>query len=177
MTRLLLVCALLVSAGATAAPLPSPMTPVPPLAPLPLETAEPDYAAALAGHSAEQFAAYSRALERSILGEHPGVRMDAVRQLVRYKGRVHAGVATLDVVRLYRDALDPRVRLLALSALHATGDAWAMDFLRRSVPFERDARLRRVMKAIVADYDWPGVVEVEEPFMTGTPDAAGLAAR
>lgn len=140
MTRLLLAFALTLGASASAAPFP--FEPIEPRPPVPLASA--------ADYSVAEYAAYSKTLERIIRSPHPGLRLEAVRQLVRYGDHVEAGIATFDVVRLYRDARDPRVRLLALSALHAGGDPWAVDFLRRSVPYERDARLRHVMQAIVA---------------------------
>ena len=141
MFRLLFACALVLSASAPAT-----------ASSHPLDGPTPSLLPPTADYSAAAYTAYSRSLERSILSAHEGVRLDAVRQLCRYGDRVRAGVATLDVVRLYRDSRDPRVRLLALSALHAGGDPWAIDFLRRSIPYERDARIQRIMAAIVAEH-------------------------
>ena len=59
-------------------------------------------------------------------------------------------LAVFDAVRLYRDHKNERFRRMAAVALLQMNDSWAFDFLERSVPFEKNATVKRTVLAVLA---------------------------
>lgn len=97
------------------------------------------------------WAAFSTHLVAALQSDNHGLKCSALQHVVAYQDRVDVRAARFDVVRLYRDHRDARVRLLALSALEGMDDPWVRDFLQRSARFERDAHLARLTAYAVAE--------------------------
>jgi hypothetical protein len=93
---------------------------------------------------AAAWVAFSDNLVAALRSGNHGVRCSALQQVVAYGPRVDVRAARFEVVRLFRDSPDERVRLLALSALAQLRDGWVADFLARSARFEKDPRLTRL---------------------------------
>ena len=68
--------------------------------------------------------------------------------------------AVLDIVRINRDHPDDRLRRMAVVALGATQDAWAVDFLKRSVRFESSPLVRHTIQAVVSRHTSAGPAKV-----------------
>jgi hypothetical protein len=107
---------------------------------------------------AERWDVVSRGLVAALQSDNDGVRCSALQVLVAVGGdRVDVREARFEVVRLFRDHPDPRVRMSALAALVQIDDPWVTDFLRRTARFERDARLARLYRhAVVASEERTG---------------------
>ena len=60
--------------------------------------------------------------------------------------------AVFDVVRVFRNSKEVNERILALSALSKMSNAWAIDFLSRSVRFEKNERVRNITIDVVNQY-------------------------
>ena len=95
---------------------------------------------------------FSKALERAIAHDNYGVKLGALQQIAIYGSHLDVDGAVFDVVRVYRNAKDENERILALSALAKMKNAWAMDFLSRSVRFERSERVRDITIDVVNQY-------------------------
>ena len=130
MIRPLLLLALLAAAPVSAAA----MHPTPDLTPPALDA------------DAATWAAFSENLVVALQGENHGVRCSALQLVVAYGASVDVRGARFEVVRLFRDHPDERVRMLALSALAQMRDGWVSDFLERSARFEGDPHLAKLYR-------------------------------
>jgi hypothetical protein len=101
--------------------------------------------------------AFSENLVVGLKSDNLGVRTSAMQQVIRYADNVNVDDAIFDIVEMYRSSNDEKVRQLALAAMHKTENAWAMDFLKRNLKFEKSEKLRTAIYHILNDYE-PGTV-------------------
>lgn len=79
-----------------------------------------------------------------------GVREGALMQIAHYGEYMDFPELTVfEVMRLYRDHEDPRIKRLAVVALGNMGSRWAIEFLDMLAPYEEDASLRKTMESVV----------------------------
>ena len=103
--------------------------------------------------SAEQLDVLSHTLSDALESAHFGFQTSALRLMIQYGDQVEFSHRTvIEVVRLYRDHSDDRVRRMAVVALGALGDEWGMDFLQRSLPYETAAPVKHTVAAVVAEH-------------------------
>lgn len=95
---------------------------------------------------------FSKALKIAIAHDNNGVKLGALQQIAIYGSHLDVDGAVFDVVRVYRNAKDENERILALSALAKMNNAWAIDFLSRSVRFEKSERVRSITIDVVNQY-------------------------
>ncbi|MBO6576490.1 MAG: hypothetical protein JJ896_12745 [Rhodothermales bacterium] len=101
--------------------------------------------------TAEDVAAISDALSQALTSDHRGLESAALRLVIAYGGVIELNrAAVIEMVRLYRDHKDSRVRQMAVVAIAATGDNWGIDFLERSEAYEADPAVLRTLKASLA---------------------------
>ena len=94
---------------------------------------------------ADVWAHFSQNLVVALKADNLGVRCSALQLVATYGGdRVDVRGARFEVVRLFRDHPDKRVRMSALAALTQIDDRWVTDFLFRTARFERDPRLAQI---------------------------------
>lgn len=97
-----------------------------------------------------QWDTYSDNLEHALASDHDGVRQGALRMIIFYGDNLSISrTGVYDVVRIYRNHADDRLRRMAVVALGQTGDAWALDFLKRSVRFEQSPEIRHTIYAVL----------------------------
>lgn len=80
----------------------------------------------------------------------PTTLQNVIYFATQHPERVDLRRAALRLVTVYRQHPDPAVRVLALSALHAVGDADALSRLRRAAVAETNPRVRKVTRAVLA---------------------------
>lgn len=91
------------------------------------------------------------------------LQQGALRQIIRHGEALRLDRRTaIEVMRLYRDHENDDMRRMAVVAIGAMRDGWAIGFLARSVSFEQTPRVRQTMKAVVAAYLAP---QAEEPLV------------
>ena len=81
----------------------------------------------------------------ALKSDNDGLKVSALQLIAAYGERIDVSDARFEMVRLFRDNKDSRVRMMALAALSKTRDAWVADFLYRSARFERDAHMAGLM--------------------------------
>lgn len=101
-----------------------------------------------ASWSETDWAAFSENLVVALATDNDGLQQSALQMIVRYGDRLDVRDAAFDVIRMFRDHRDPRVRRLAAVACTQLGSGWALGFLRMAEPFERDARVRATLQSI-----------------------------
>ncbi len=102
--------------------------------------------------TAARWEAFSDNLVHALQSDIEGVKLSAMQMVIRYEGQVDVDAAVFDIVRLYRDHRDDDVRRMAVVALGKMQHPWAMDLLKRSLRFEKDAAVRHTLLAVVSEY-------------------------
>ena len=99
--------------------------------------------------SETDWSAFSENLVVGLAGDNEGLKLSALQLIVEHGDRLDVRAAEFDVVRLFQNRHDQRVRRLAAVACSRLKSDWAMGFLRMAEPFERDARVRTTLRSIV----------------------------
>lgn len=101
---------------------------------------------------------YGDNLEQALAGDHAGLQQGALRMIILYSDYLTISRAGIhDVVRLYRDPPDDRLRRMAVVALGKSQDPWGLDMLKRSAHFEHSPSVRHTILAVLTD---SGTVEL-----------------
>lgn len=101
---------------------------------------------------AAQIEAISSTVGEALETAHYGLQTSALRLVITYADEVEFSRTTVfDVVRLYRDHKDDRVRRMAVVALGEMNHAWGNDMLTRSLRFEKSAPVRHTIAAVLAE--------------------------
>jgi hypothetical protein len=102
--------------------------------------------------SSSQLTALTHTLSDALESAHFGFQTSALRLVIAYGDQVEFSHRTvIDVVRLYRDHPDDRVRRMAVVALGTMDDDWGMDFLQRSLRFEKAGPVKHTIAAVLAE--------------------------
>ena len=86
---------------------------------------------------------FSKGLIGAVESGNHGAKLGAMQQIAIYGSNLNVNRTVFDIVRVYRNSKFENERILALSALARIQDKWAMDFLARSVRFEKSERVKR----------------------------------
>jgi len=112
--------------------------------------AQPDTRSKL---SSEQWTTYGKSVSQALASGHDGLTEAALRITIQYGNQLELKKpAAMDLVKVYRNHPNDRVRRMAVAALGRVQDPWSMDFLRRSLEFEKSDEVRHTMNAVVAEY-------------------------
>ena len=93
---------------------------------------------------------FSKNLVKALKTPNTGLQVSAMQKVITYADKLDISDAALALVRLYRNHKDERVRQLALVAINATNNDWAAGIVKRDYNFEKSAKIKRVMAAIIA---------------------------
>lgn len=102
--------------------------------------------------SRAEWATFSKQLVRALTSDHEGLQLSAMQLVIKYGERVDVKRARYDVMRLYRDHENERVRRMAVVTLGEMNSPWAMQFLSRSRNFEKSDDVRQTITAVLAAY-------------------------
>lgn len=92
-------------------------------------------------------------LVRSLASENDGLRQSAMDFFIQHAHQLDIDAAVYDVMRVYRNHRDERVKKLALVTLYKMQNKWAMEFLKVDLRFQDSAELKRMVAAIVQEYE------------------------
>jgi hypothetical protein len=96
---------------------------------------------------------FSDNLVEAIAEGNEGAKEGALMQIIRYGDFLTFDRrTTFDVMRLYRDHDDDRIRRLAVVALGKMKDRWAIEFLDMLARFEPNEQIKNTMKSTVEEY-------------------------
>jgi len=94
---------------------------------------------------------YSHALVDGIRSDNVGVRDAAMRLAIQYAGKVDISKASIDLMRIYRDADSDQVRRMAAVTLASIDSDFADGYLRLSAEFERNPAVKQTLYALAAN--------------------------
>ncbi len=98
-----------------------------------------------------QWYSYGDRLADALASGHEGVEQGALRMIILYGDYMELKrPAVFDVVRIYRNHQDDRVRRMAVVALGKIQDPWGLDMLKRSARFEKSPGVRHTIEAVLA---------------------------
>lgn len=116
--------------------------------------ASPDLKAPEANATQAEWTAFSKALVHALHHENAGVQASALQHIAHYGQKLNVDAALFDIVRIYRNDKNENTRILALAALHQVGNAWTMDFLKRSTRFENSKRILKHTYAVINAHEF-----------------------
>lgn len=96
--------------------------------------------------------AFSKNLVRALGTPNEGLQISAMSMVVRYGDNLDVNNAVFDVVRIFRNNKNPKIRQLALVTLYKMQNKWAVDFLKRNLKFEKDKNILNQSQWIVYNY-------------------------
>lgn len=96
--------------------------------------------------------AFSKNLVRALGTPNEGLQISAMSMVVRYGENLDVNNAVFDVVRIFRNNKNPKIRQLALVTLYKMQNKWAVDFLKRNLKFEKDKNILNQSQWIVYNY-------------------------
>ncbi len=77
----------------------------------------------------------------ALKSDNDGLKVSALQHIAAFGDRLDVSDAHFEMVRLFRDSKDARVRMMALAALSKAHDSWIADFLYRSARFESNPHM------------------------------------
>lgn len=100
--------------------------------------------------TATDWASYGEVLVDAIKSGNELLVRAALRLSIQYAESVDVSAAIIDMMSVYREHDDDRVRQLAAVALASTESAIALGYLRLSVDFEKSPAVKRTIKALTS---------------------------
>lgn len=100
--------------------------------------------------SQAQWNNYSKQLAHALASNHDGMQQGAMRMIIQYGP--YLGLkrpVVFDLVRIYRNHPNDRMRRMAVVALGATNHTWAIDFLKRSAHVEQTPSVQHTILAVL----------------------------
>lgn len=93
---------------------------------------------------------FSGVLGDALHSEVEGLRCSALRLAIQYSENVQLDRSAIhDMAAMYRNHRNDNVRRMAVVALESTDDSWAIDYLKRSVAYERTPKVLHTLKAVL----------------------------
>lgn len=93
---------------------------------------------------------FSEVLGDALDSEVEGLRFSALRLAIQYSDNLSLDRSAIhDMAAMYRNHRNDNVRRMAVVALASTGDSWAIDYLKRSVAFEKTPKVLHTLKAVL----------------------------
>jgi hypothetical protein len=96
--------------------------------------------------------AFSKNLVRALGTSNEGLQISAMSMVVRYGEYLDVNDAVFNVVRIFRNSKNPKIRQLALVTLHKMQNKWAMGFLKRNLKFEENETILNQSRWVIHDY-------------------------
>ena len=96
---------------------------------------------------------FSKNLVKAVQSDNEGLKVSAMQQIIRYSDNLDVSAAACDIVKIYRNHKNDRVRQLALVTIYKMQNKWAINCLRTAVRYEKSAALQRQMYHIINEFD------------------------
>jgi hypothetical protein len=102
--------------------------------------------------SAAQWQSLGDLIEAALHHDNAGVRSAAMRAMIQYASNFDVSRdAVLTLTRRYRNDENQNTRRMAVVALGATDDVWAIDFLKRSLAYEKSPAVKHTVASVLIE--------------------------
>lgn len=108
-------------------------------------------ASARSANSKVDWTQFSTNLVEALQSSHDGLQQAAMRLVIRHGDNLDVAAAVFDVMRIYRNGDKENLRRMAVVTLANMNSDWALEFLKRSVRFERSKNIRKTIQAVLAE--------------------------
>jgi hypothetical protein len=95
---------------------------------------------------------FGKNLVKAIQTGNDGLQQSAMQMIIRYADNLNVKDAAFDVVSIFRNQKNPKVRQLAMVTLYHIKHDRAMYFLQRNIRFEKDEAVRELNSTLVNAY-------------------------
>ena len=85
---------------------------------------------------------YSKNLVKALKSDNPGLKHSAILRIIQSAESLKVDNAKFELMHIFRTDKNPKVRLLAMIALHKLNNKWAMRFLSDNLKYEKDESIR-----------------------------------
>jgi hypothetical protein len=92
---------------------------------------------------------YSENLVMAMKSGNLGLQTSAMQLIIQWNDKLNVENAATDLVRLYRNNKNERVRIMALVTINTIDNEWAKGIVRRDVAFETSPTIKRMMYAVL----------------------------
>jgi hypothetical protein len=106
--------------------------------------------------------AFSKNLVKAIATPNEGLQQSAMTKIIRYGDKLDVNDAAFDMFRIFRTHRNPKVRQLALVALHKIQNKRIMYYLKRNRKFEGNETIRQINAHIVQEFYVQGKSQEKE---------------
>jgi hypothetical protein len=86
---------------------------------------------------------------KAIKSDNEGLKVSALRLVIKHGDKVNVEEATLGIVELYRRSDNEQFRQLALAVINATQNEWALNIVARDYQFETNPTIKNMKDAIL----------------------------
>jgi hypothetical protein len=93
---------------------------------------------------------FNKNLVKALKSDNQGLQVSALQLVVKYGKDIDIKDATLDVVRIYRRSNNEQFRQLALAAINASQNEWAIGVVARDYQFETNPKIKKMMAAVLS---------------------------
>lgn len=101
-------------------------------------------------YSEAHWSQFSNAIVEALVSGKEAFQVAALQMIIQHGPRLDVHDGVFDVVRLYRDHDNDNLRRMAAVTLGSMKSDWAIDFLTRSIRFEKTPRVLHTVMSIVA---------------------------
>jgi hypothetical protein len=105
-----------------------------------------------AGNGEDRWQTFSDNLTKSLKSENPGVQYSAMQLIIEYSDNIDVTDGVYDVMRVFRNNNDQKVRKLALVTLYKMNSDWAIEFLKMHQKYEENNEIKKTIASIVMAY-------------------------
>jgi hypothetical protein len=103
--------------------------------------------------TAAGWAEFSSNLRTAIASDNEGAKVGALGQIIRYGQFLKFDELTVfEVMRMYRDNEDQKIRRMAVVALGNMNNRWAIEFLDMLSRYEENETIKATMERVVKDH-------------------------
>ena len=96
-------------------------------------------------YSKKHWSIFSKNSAVALKSDNDGVKQAAMVNIIRYKEKINPNSVVFPLVDIYNKNHNEKMRELAVSALHQTGDPWALSYLKENLEKEKNPNIRRLV--------------------------------
>lgn len=93
--------------------------------------------------------AFGKNLEMALKTPNTGLQVSAMQKVIKYAGKIKVDGAVLELVKLYRNHENVKVRQMALVTINTLNNDWAKSIAKRDYRFEKSEKIKKMMVAIM----------------------------
>jgi hypothetical protein len=91
----------------------------------------------------------SKKVVQGLASEDISLRTECLQQIITFGDKLDVDDAVFNLVSIYRNSKNEKLRQFAVVALHKINNRWAMDYLKDNLKFENNPTIKRQILASI----------------------------